>query len=668
MLDDLTKALGVARTSLASDTQIAHAWSNLPRLLEKVPPHHRNETMVRMCVAVSTGLFDAAINYVWNSAVTELRDKVRRFGLTVVHHVTGSPFDEDALLDLKDAELLNLCLKLNLISEDGFFFLDQCRATRNNFSAAHPSMGTLDEDEFLNYLSRCAKHALLNEHNARGVDLQAFITAIKASTCSKNWQSSTAKWPLLNKLVRELQLIRSPAARSSALYVGSTASRPRSGRSAAGLTTTTSFDAATAKGLLRCRSNDASSISENEMSTFRRALRDLTIDDISELVRDEAAEDSSLELKQAVEFDTSGRVRDGSRNDIARELVAFANSEGGILVLGIRESDDEPHRAAEIVPLDDCHELAERLRRAVYEIIEPKLHSLQAKGISTKSGETEGVVVFGVPQSRSAPHRVESLKECFRRVGHETRKMTMREIHELTLGRASEMNKVAKRFAELEETFDAMIPRLSEKAPNPLANRFTARLSAVPLGDVSLGRIVGRSDLAPVTPSISYKILNQDVATNYPWGREPRTGAPIVRGERRQMIGSQISLFEEIYADGALTLANVHHSPQIFFGWLLSLISAMLVTVDKLREAAGAFDIEYAIKLELKPQGQYLKLGLNGYVDDEYRFRSPHPLRFPTYSYGGRSDRQRLVDEIAQDILHAVGADIELTLGAEIIG
>ncbi|WP_027532829.1 hypothetical protein [Bradyrhizobium sp. WSM3983] len=182
MLNDLTKALGVARTSLASDTQIAHAWSNLPRLLEKIPPHHRNETMVRMCVAVSTGLFDAAINYIWNSAVTELRDKVRSFGLTVVHHVTGNTFDEDSLLDLKDADLLNLCLKLNLISEDGFFFLDQCRATRNNFSAAHPSMGTLDEDEFLNFLSRCAKHALSNEYNARGVDIPAFIAAIKASS------------------------------------------------------------------------------------------------------------------------------------------------------------------------------------------------------------------------------------------------------------------------------------------------------------------------------------------------------------------------------------------------------------------------------------------------------------------------------------------------------
>jgi hypothetical protein len=84
-------------------------------------------------------------------------------------------------LDLKDAELLEICLKLNLISEDGYFFLDQCRDTRNNFSAAHPSMGSLDEDEFLVFLSRCSRHALTNEHNPRGVDIHTFIAAIKGS-------------------------------------------------------------------------------------------------------------------------------------------------------------------------------------------------------------------------------------------------------------------------------------------------------------------------------------------------------------------------------------------------------------------------------------------------------------------------------------------------------
>ena len=76
-----------------------------------------------MCVAVSAGLFDSAINYAWNAAVVELCEKVRRFGLSGdCHHVTGSTFNEAALLDLKDAENFSLCLKLNLISEDGFFF------------------------------------------------------------------------------------------------------------------------------------------------------------------------------------------------------------------------------------------------------------------------------------------------------------------------------------------------------------------------------------------------------------------------------------------------------------------------------------------------------------------------------------------------------------------
>jgi hypothetical protein len=48
------------------------------------------------------------------------------------------------LIELKDADLLSLCLKLNLITEDGFFMLDQCRAVRNNFSSAHPTMGRIE--------------------------------------------------------------------------------------------------------------------------------------------------------------------------------------------------------------------------------------------------------------------------------------------------------------------------------------------------------------------------------------------------------------------------------------------------------------------------------------------------------------------------------------------
>ena len=186
MLESLTKALGVERNILPSDDQISHLWSNLPRLIGKIPAEHRSETIVRMCVAVAAGLFDSAINYAWNAAVIELRNKVRRFGLPVVPQILDRDFDEAILLDLKDAELLSLCLKLNLITEDGYFLLDQNRDIRNNFSAAHPTMGAIDEYEFLNFLNRCGSHALTNEKNPRGVDIKAFIGAIKASRFTKD--------------------------------------------------------------------------------------------------------------------------------------------------------------------------------------------------------------------------------------------------------------------------------------------------------------------------------------------------------------------------------------------------------------------------------------------------------------------------------------------------
>jgi hypothetical protein len=82
------------------------------RLLSRIPAEHRSETLAR--IAVATGLFDSAINYAWNAAVIKLRSKVRRFGLSVVPQIIGEPFDEAALLDLKDADLLQLCLEIVL--------------------------------------------------------------------------------------------------------------------------------------------------------------------------------------------------------------------------------------------------------------------------------------------------------------------------------------------------------------------------------------------------------------------------------------------------------------------------------------------------------------------------------------------------------------------------
>ena len=70
---ELTAALGIPREVLASQEEIEHAWRDLPRELREIPGDLRGELIARMCVAVSTGLFDGAMNYSWNAAVLQLR-------------------------------------------------------------------------------------------------------------------------------------------------------------------------------------------------------------------------------------------------------------------------------------------------------------------------------------------------------------------------------------------------------------------------------------------------------------------------------------------------------------------------------------------------------------------------------------------------------------------
>lgn len=180
-LSELTTALGIPREILASNEEIEYAWQGLPRELKEIPEEHRGELVARMCVAVSVGLFDGAINYIWNAAILRLRDKVRSFGLPVVAQILQKDFEEKDLVESIDHQLLELCLKLNILDEDGYFFLDQCRATRNNFSAAHPSIGPINDREFSTFLNRCSRYALSDLATPKGVALNDFIGALKGA-------------------------------------------------------------------------------------------------------------------------------------------------------------------------------------------------------------------------------------------------------------------------------------------------------------------------------------------------------------------------------------------------------------------------------------------------------------------------------------------------------
>lgn len=178
-INNIMNSFNLPRNILASDDEISYAWGELPREIKRIPPELRNEMIVRMCVATSVGLFDGAINYIWNAVIITLRQKVRNFGLALVAQTLGKKFENEDLDNYMDSELLELCYKLELLSEDGYFFLNQCRDIRNNFSSAHPSIAQIDDRELINFISRCCKYGITNDYSLQGINVSDFISSIK---------------------------------------------------------------------------------------------------------------------------------------------------------------------------------------------------------------------------------------------------------------------------------------------------------------------------------------------------------------------------------------------------------------------------------------------------------------------------------------------------------
>ncbi len=180
----LATALSLPRDVFAEAESIEVVWAGLPRLLARIPSDRRGAPLARMCAAVKIGLFDAALNYAWNETVASLRQKVRDFGLSTVASIKGADFEEVQLLQLQDSELLRLCNGLGLISTEGYTFLDQCRAIRNDFSVAHPSDGLVDEHQFNFFLSNCIKYAIANPIQIVGIDIKGLLGAVNGGRIS----------------------------------------------------------------------------------------------------------------------------------------------------------------------------------------------------------------------------------------------------------------------------------------------------------------------------------------------------------------------------------------------------------------------------------------------------------------------------------------------------
>jgi hypothetical protein len=169
--------------------------NNLPELAADLPAEYlgRAYYMSKFVSACSVGLFDAALNFLWNETISNLRQKVARFDLDyfldslITDSKRRSKFNSaDDLDELEDWELIQGCLKTGIISEIGFKHLDFIRDIRNHASAAHPNENPLTGFQVLAWLETCIREVLAKEPEGGVIEVRKLLQSLRNETLGQH--------------------------------------------------------------------------------------------------------------------------------------------------------------------------------------------------------------------------------------------------------------------------------------------------------------------------------------------------------------------------------------------------------------------------------------------------------------------------------------------------
>lgn len=134
-------------------------------------------------------------------------------------------------------------------------------------------------------------------------------------------------------------------------------------------------------------------------------LRSIT--DLQNLISNQVEENLHLDYKAADAL----MKTDGKKKEISKDVSAFANSDGGIIIYGIKEFSDlaKRHLPEHIDPIDRINISKEWLEQVINSNISPRLDGLKILPISINTSSNEVVYVVEIPKSNTA-HQAADLR------------------------------------------------------------------------------------------------------------------------------------------------------------------------------------------------------------------------------------------------------------------
>lgn len=164
--------------------------TNLPAFIQTLSADELRDAryLSKFVGATAIGLFDAALNYVWNEVVLNLRQKASVYGIDLFFDAAvggaarSSYKDETDLPGLKDSVLLDTCRKLELLSDVVYRKVDHILTMRNEVAASHPNVESIGGFELLGWLQTCVKDVLRDAPSDSAIRIRAIINNLKAAT------------------------------------------------------------------------------------------------------------------------------------------------------------------------------------------------------------------------------------------------------------------------------------------------------------------------------------------------------------------------------------------------------------------------------------------------------------------------------------------------------
>ena len=142
--------------------------------------------------ATASGLFDAALNYLWDETILQIRKRVSMYDLEFFYDNTvggekRTRFNnEDDLINLQDSELIRGAKEIGLISEIGFQHLEFISYMRNWASAAHPNQAEITGLQLIAWLETCIREVITLPLNATTTRIKELLSNIRKNSLNSD--------------------------------------------------------------------------------------------------------------------------------------------------------------------------------------------------------------------------------------------------------------------------------------------------------------------------------------------------------------------------------------------------------------------------------------------------------------------------------------------------